>query len=71
MNIQIMLNPQRYGYRECTHCNGYGSSFKEDCATCSQCGGSGLVKDPAAHPSDSSQPQPPSPRHVTRPSDPD
>ena len=43
MNIQIMLNPRQYGYEECAHCNGYGSSLKEDARTCSRCGGSGLV----------------------------
>lgn len=28
--------------RCCTHCNGYGSSMKEEQDTCSVCGGSGL-----------------------------
>lgn len=44
MNIDIILNPQKYGYGECPHCNGYGSSLKEDARTCSRCGGSGLVQ---------------------------
>ncbi len=26
--IEIMLDPKKYGYVQCTHCNGYGSSFK-------------------------------------------
>lgn len=43
MNIEIMMNPQKHGYQECPHCNGYGSSLREDGPTCSRCGGSGLV----------------------------
>ena len=32
---------------ECTHCNGFGSSFQDppEQYTCSQCGGTGLRKD--------------------------
>ena len=48
MNIQIMLNPRQYGYEECTHCDGYGSSLKEEAHTCSRCGGSGLVRPASA-----------------------
>ncbi|MEK7760418.1 MAG: hypothetical protein AAB433_02450 [Nitrospirota bacterium] len=44
MHIQIMLNPRQYGYEECAHCNGYGSSLNEAGRTCSRCGGSGLVR---------------------------
>ena len=29
----------------CDHCNGYGSSLKEENAKCTKCGGSGLVKE--------------------------
>ena len=28
-NFEIMLNPGKYGYIECPHCNGYGSSLKD------------------------------------------
>ena len=42
--FDILSAPKRYGYGECTRCNGYGSSLREDCATCSVCGGLGLVK---------------------------
>ena len=36
------------GHKECDHCNGYGSSLKDDwnVNTCTVCGGSGLVKLP-------------------------
>lgn len=30
--------------KECEHCNGYGSSLKEDSDRCSRCGGSGVVE---------------------------
>jgi hypothetical protein len=26
--LEIMLNPEKFGYMECPHCNGYGSSLK-------------------------------------------
>jgi len=26
---EIILDPQKYGYTQCPHCNGYGSSVKE------------------------------------------
>ncbi|MFC1591649.1 hypothetical protein ACFL43_03895 [Thermodesulfobacteriota bacterium] len=44
--IEIMINPDKYGYEVCGHCNGYGSSMKdpEGVDTCTRCGGSGLVK---------------------------
>jgi DnaJ-class molecular chaperone len=44
--FEIMLNPDKHGYEVCTHCNGYGSSLKEDSDTCTKCGGLGLVKKP-------------------------
>jgi DnaJ-class molecular chaperone len=44
IDLQIMWNPEKYGYEQCPHCNGYGSSLKEDQNTCSRCFGSGLVK---------------------------
>jgi len=42
--IEIMFNPDKYGYKECPHCNGYGSSLKESAPRCTKCGGLGLVK---------------------------
>jgi DnaJ-class molecular chaperone len=44
MNIDMLFNPEKYGMAECSHCNGYGSSLKENSPCCSVCGGSGLVK---------------------------
>ena len=46
MNMDIILNPEKHGYEECKHCNGYGSSLKdpEGVDVCTICGGSGLVK---------------------------
>lgn len=42
----IMMNPEKFGYIECPHCNGFGSSFKdpEDINVCTQCHGTGLVR---------------------------
>src|SRR5688572_386476 len=42
--VEIMLNPKKYGYVECTHCTGYGSSLRESADRCAVCGGRGLVK---------------------------
>jgi DnaJ-class molecular chaperone len=28
---------------ECPHCNGYGSSLKEEADRCTRCGGSGVI----------------------------
>lgn len=44
MDMDKILNPTKYGLKQCDHCNGYGSSLKEAGARCSRCGGSGLVK---------------------------
>ena len=46
MDFKIMLDPKKYGYVECDHCNGYGSSFKDPDGVdrCTKCGGSGLIK---------------------------
>ena len=44
MSYDMLFNPEKYGMEECTHCNGYGSSLKEDADKCTKCGGSGLVK---------------------------
>ena len=45
IDFKIMMDPQKYGYKECGHCNGYGSSFKdpEGVNQCTKCGGSGLT----------------------------
>lgn len=40
--------PDKYGYQQCSHCNGYGSSLKEAAVNCTACGGSGLVPKGAA-----------------------
>jgi DnaJ-class molecular chaperone len=47
--FDIMMNPSKYGYEECHHCNGYGSSLLEDSAKCTQCGGTGMVKGRSAN----------------------
>jgi DnaJ-class molecular chaperone len=44
ITVAMMLEPDKYGLTVCKHCNGYGSSLKESARTCTQCGGSGLVK---------------------------
>jgi DnaJ-class molecular chaperone len=36
------------GMRWCPHCNGCGSSLKEDAERCTHCAGTGLVVDRAA-----------------------
>jgi DnaJ-class molecular chaperone len=33
-----------HGMRWCPHCNGYGSSLKEDAERCPHCAGTGLVR---------------------------
>ena len=45
-NFEIMLNPEKFGYIQCPHCNGYGWSLKdpEGVNICIRCGGSGLIK---------------------------
>jgi DnaJ-class molecular chaperone len=44
MDIDQMMNPDKYGLKQCPNCNGYGSSLKESSDRCSQCDGTGLVK---------------------------
>lgn len=48
MNIpfEAMMNPEKHGYKQCDHCNGYGSSLKDPIGVdrCTKCGGSGLIK---------------------------
>lgn len=41
LSTTFMKDPN---YEECKHCNGYGSSLKEDADTCTRCNGTGLVK---------------------------
>lgn len=41
----IMFNPEKFGYAECSHCNGYGSSLKETEEKCTNCNGTGVVKE--------------------------
>ena len=45
-NFEIMLDPEKFGYMQCPHCHGYGSSLKdpEGVNICTRCGGSGLIK---------------------------
>ena len=47
LSMEVMMDPQKYGYSVCPHCNGYGSSLKDapGVNTCTLCGGSGLIKD--------------------------
>jgi DnaJ-class molecular chaperone len=48
-----MLNPEAHGLQECSHCNGYGSSLKEEAERCTVCGGMGLIRkkeEPAKNP---------------------
>jgi len=44
--FEVMMNPSKYGYEVCSHCNGYGSSFNDPPGVnrCTKCGGSGLQK---------------------------
>lgn len=46
MNFDIISNPEKYGYKVCSHCNGYGSSLKDpiEITVCTLCGGSGVIK---------------------------
>lgn len=47
MNLMQMMEAVDRGEMvECSHCNGYGSSLKEDSDTCSKCHGRGLVAVP-------------------------
>ena len=44
--FEIIMNPDKYGYEQCPHCNGYGSSLKDPVGVncCTKCNGLGLVK---------------------------
>ena len=44
VNLDIQVNPENYGFKQCPHCKGYGSSLKEKAVICSKCDGLGLVK---------------------------
>jgi DnaJ-class molecular chaperone len=41
--IEVMAAIAAGTMKECDHCNGYGSSFKEDAPICTRCGGVGAV----------------------------
>lgn len=43
LTIEEMQNPAAHGLTECPHCNGYGSSLKEEAESCTFCNGTGLV----------------------------
>lgn len=45
--VEISLNLEKYGYKQCPHCNGYGSSLKDPDGvdTCTVCHGPGLIKE--------------------------
>ncbi len=45
----IMADPEAHGFKVCSHCNGYGSSLKEQSDKCTHCGGLGLVPVGAQH----------------------
>lgn len=44
MDTEVMFNPEKHGYEVCSHCNGYGSSLKEDPNICTKCNGYGIIK---------------------------
>ena len=47
MDAEIIMNPEKHGYKICGHCNGYGSSLKDPATQikCSKCHGTGLLKE--------------------------
>lgn len=46
LTVELMLNPGKYGYEYCSHCNGYGSSLNDPMGVdrCTKCGGSGYQR---------------------------
>ena len=46
LSLEVMMNPEKHGYKECPHCNGWGSSLKDPIGVdkCTVCHGKGLVK---------------------------
>lgn len=46
ITFEMILDPSKYGLKECDHCNGYGSSLKDPITinVCTKCGGIGLIK---------------------------
>jgi len=50
--LGAFIDPGQFGFKVCSHCNGYGSSLKdpEGVDLCTVCGGTGLVKDKAVEP---------------------
>jgi DnaJ-class molecular chaperone len=41
--FDVVMNPEENGYEVCAHCNGYGSSLKEEARRCTRCDGHGVV----------------------------
>lgn len=42
--FEVICAPGKYGYKECSHCHGYGSSLSDPGDTrCTVCQGSGIV----------------------------
>jgi len=46
LDVDVMMDPNPHGLVICTHCNGYGSSFKDPIGVnrCTRCEGNGLVR---------------------------
>jgi DnaJ-class molecular chaperone len=48
--IDITVNPEKYGYMECPDCDGYGGTIRNsDIALqeiCGECGGDGVIPKP-------------------------
>jgi DnaJ-class molecular chaperone len=45
LTFDQMIHPDKHGLIVCSHCNGYGSSLKEEADRCTICGGTGLIPD--------------------------
>jgi DnaJ-class molecular chaperone len=45
-DFKIIIDPEKYGYEECPHCHGFGSSLEdpEGVNICTKCEGDGVVK---------------------------
>ena len=45
--VDILFNPEKYGYKDCEDCDGYGSTTRDINVIhelCGTCGGDGVVK---------------------------
>jgi hypothetical protein len=42
-DYELTRSLEDQGLMECTHCNGYGSSLKEEAERCTECDGTGIV----------------------------